>query len=203
MIIHLVQGSPAWLEWRIHGITGTDAPTIMDAARKRPGALRALNELLGRKLAPVPPDPKYPEHFRCRGPTDAIAELARRVGWRLEPASCQHDQAPWLRATLGGLTWAGDAVALSAQHRIAGHELVLGGELPCEEVAQVQHALYVSDADLCWYVSHSGAKRFAPAERWAVIEVYPDGEYLAELLEAEAKFWERLSRARRGLAATT
>lgn len=199
---NLTQGSPAWHEWRLHGITGTDAPVILAAHEGRRGARKELDALLGRKLAPPPADGKYPEHFRAKGPTDAVAELIRRVGWQLLPCCVQHDEEGWLRATLGGLTWAGDALALSAQHNIPEHELVLAGELPDSELAQVQHCLLASGARLCWYVSWSTAKRFAPAERWACVEVAEDGEYQAELLDVEQLFWERLSLSRRGLQAT-
>lgn len=199
MILHnLVQGSPAWFEWRLGGLSGTDAPVILAAHRKARGAQRALEALLGRKLAPPAPDDRYPEHFRPRGPSDSVRELARRVGWELQPACCQHDQEPWLRATLDGITWAGDAIAKCGQSNIPEHALVLEGGLPEELAPQVQHCLLASGAGLCWYVSRSEAKHFATGQRWAVVEVYEDPEFQAELLQAEEEFWRRLTLVRSG-----
>lgn len=196
MILNLVQGSPAWAHWKTLGLGGSDAPVILDAHRRRPGAQHDLKALLADKLAPTPPDPKYPPHFRYRGPGDAVRELSRRVGYELRPCCAQHDAEPWLRCTLEGATWAGDAVAKCGHHTIAGHEQALAGELPEGVEAMAQHCLLVTGADLLWYVSQSKAKRFAPAERFAVVEVYPDGEFMAELTDALRAFWDRVQRAR-------
>lgn len=188
---HLVQGSPAWAEWRHEGIGGSDAPIIL-------GVSGDLEKLLVEKLTPPVFNGQYPAHFRPKGPSDAVLEFQRRTGYLVQPGCVRNDDEPWITATLDGITFLADGIVKCGPRKVLDHEVALHGMVPDAWVPQVQHCLLASGADVCWWISWTDAKRFATGQRHAIVEVYPDAEYMAALLTAEAEFYRRVQLAQSG-----
>jgi putative phage-type endonuclease len=198
-VLDLEQHTVGWHRWRAGGIGASDAPALMGVHVSGITADQLLAEKLGRERREV----TFPMKRGLREESPARLLCEERLGWCMRPACVQHDEIAWLRASLDGLDWLDQALVEIKCPNVVDHEVALAGVVPHHYVPQVQHQLLVSGCALAYYASYSKAVRFGgpDAPSLALVEVEPDAEYLARLLEAEEAFWERLSAARRGRVA--
>lgn len=181
ILVDLRQGSPAWHAWRQAGLGGSDAAAILGVSPHK-SARRLWEERTGRAE-------REEQTFAMRRGL-RLEPLARRLyekksGRTMRPVCVQHDELPWLRASLDGMDlWGARVLEIKCPH-IDNHRAALSGELAPEFEAQVQHQLAATGAELCDFVSYSEHRLFGPEEQMAIVPVLPDPEYIRELLWAE------------------
>lgn len=175
----LIQGSDVWLEWRNHGIGGSDAPVIMGVSPWMT-AYELWEIKTGKREQKV-------SNWAMKRGTDMepIARQAyeEKTGHIMEPVCLTHPQLEWMRASLDGITLEGD---LALEIKCPGrddHATTKAGKVPDKYVPQVQHILAVSGAKSLHYWSFDG-------EEGVLVEVLPDDLYINCLIEEEQRFWE-------------
>lgn len=175
----LKQGSPDWHEWRRNGIGSSDAPVIMGVS-----PWKSIHELWREKVEGVALS--HPNPAQQRG---LDLEHTARLWYEnvanevMQPATHTHPQFDWMRASLDGVSFDGQRILEIKCPGKADHEIAMRGHLPEKYIPQVQHLLAVSGAHVCDYFSFDG-------KTGVIVSVAVDHEYIAKLIEAEAKFWE-------------
>lgn len=198
-IVRHNQGSPAWLQWRRHGLGGSDVATILGVA---PFEDATVESLIREKVEGW----EKPTNFAMRRGT-RLEPTARTLyeiatGCVAPPACVEHDELPWARVSLDGLCRpahgdADDAWILELKvPNWKAHSQALAGVVPAYYRPQCQWQLYVTGLERLDYASYSGAERFAERDRLAIVPVEPDAEYQAEILAAAAAFWMRVEELR-------
>lgn len=185
-IVMLDQGTDAWKQWRkgIPGtadawaITATDAPVIMGDSK-----FATVDILWRRKLGMLPPQfvsaAMKRGHYLEPKARDAYEET---YGEFFSPVCVQVKQAPWLKASLDGLSFEGQEILEIKCPNAQTHAEALAGNVPLMYWIQMQHQLMCSGAERCWYYSFDGE---CGAPR---IEVLPDRDFQKQLLEKEIYF---------------
>lgn len=187
--IDLVQGTAAWLAWRRCGIGGSDAATIVGVSPFEDATPRKL----WRRRIGLDVEPTEDSFAMRRG--RRLEPIARRLYERrtdnlVSAICCQHDQLDWMRASLDGITLAGDLVVEIKAPNYKAHAQALAGEVPEYYWPQVQHQLAVSGACGADYVSYSEHKLYAGTpQELAIVPVLPDADYIGRLIVAEKEFW--------------
>jgi putative phage-type endonuclease len=184
-LVELQQSSPDWLLWRNTGIGSSDAPGIagrspfaapLDVFRQKKGLTPAVEE----------------NHHMRRGKElegPARERYQELTGVKAEPACGVHDDHDFIKASFDG--WDPERkliLEIKAPARKDKHELALRGIVPDIYYCQVQHQFLVSGGKLAHFVS-TFPKYPTPGLDIAVVPVYPDPAYIAELLALEKTFW--------------
>lgn len=169
------QGSQYWKRWRKQGIGASDAPAIMGVS---PWSTKSdwLQTSLGF------------QHFRGNARTFR--------GERLEPfvrAMCnqqlnkefraicaEHDDYPWLRASLDGLCMDNEHILEIKCPNDSAHSKAVGGGVPNYYYPQLQHQFLVTGLDRLTYASYSDEPKFKGNEL-ALVEIKPNPDYIATL----------------------
>jgi putative phage-type endonuclease len=187
-IVTLPQEGPEWHRWRSGGLGGSDAPIIAgDVGWTTP------EELLRAKLAG-----ETAEETEAMRRGKRLEPLARQLyellaGRKMTPCCVVHDDYPWLRASLDGLSDDWQLVLEIKCPRSDGpHRTALAGAVPAYYRAQLQHQLLVTGAPLLHYWSYTDSVTFAPDDRVALVEVLPDREYQEWLFKKEQEFMQSL-----------
>jgi putative phage-type endonuclease len=183
-IEQLHQNTPEWHRWRLQGIGASDAPVIMGDA-----AFKTARTLWSIKTGRTKENAAGLAARRGRE-LEMLARRAyeRQVGIQMEPLCLVHDDLEWMRASVDGLSFDGSTVLeikcpLSRRDRVAAQQ----GQVPTHYYAQLQHELEVSCATEVHYWSFDGS-------RGALVTIKSDREYLKRLLDAEAEFWQRVTK---------
>jgi putative phage-type endonuclease len=188
------QGTPDWLTWRLGGLGGSDAPSIMGVS---PYATRA--ELLAEKITGERRETNFAMRRGNRLEPIARGLYALQRGVPVEPACVSHDEYPWMLSSLDGLLLdvvRGMMIAEIKAWKWQNHDQVLAGLVPAEVFPQIQHQLMTTGLDVCDLVSYSEKADYSEEERFAVLEVKVDAEYQAELFDAEVEFWAEVQAGR-------
>lgn len=191
-VVDLEQGSAAWLGWRAGGIGASDAAVVLGLSPFKT-AERLFQELTGQV------EPELGNYAMRRGQRlEPVAreEYERRHGIPMPPCCGEHEAMPWVRASFDGLSVMGDLVLEIKWPNWQAHEEALGGRVPEYYWPQVQHQLLVSGAERLHYLSGSQHSKFERADRMAIVEVYPDREFLQFLSEELTTFWAQVQKAR-------
>ncbi len=193
IVLDLPQQTPAWHAWRAGRLGGSDAPAIAGVS---PYSTR--QQLLREKLGLEKREVSFAMRQGLMAEETARLMHQERVGLLFTPVCVDHDEIPWLAASLDG--WNEDARVILEIKRPnwRDHDYALCGRVPPHYWPQVQHQLFVTGGEECHYVSYSPTQRFAGRE-YALVRVRPDAEYLAWLLGEEETFWDEL-RTKRGAA---
>ncbi|MDR0360688.1 MAG: YqaJ viral recombinase family protein [bacterium] len=180
-----------WLEWRSHGIGGSDAAAVCNL-----DPFKSAVEVWLEKTGQIPPADENPRMRWGRLLERPIAdevELEHRVYIRDRQLLRQHPGLPWMRCTLDGLIYEdaelGEPLALYEGKTTDLLRYVRWGEdddLPVWVQLQVQHNLAVCNLDLAWVSVLSGKLRLR------VIPVHRDDGLIGDLIEEEEAFWERV-----------
>lgn len=183
----------AWLRWRHGGLGASDLPIIMgDSPWKTP------LELYESKILPEPVE--QPANFV----TDRGNEFEPRIrslfnlsyAKSMEPALLQATGFDFMRASLDGVSPDKKEILEIKTSGKEDWEASKKGIVPKKYIAQVQYALMVASADLCYYVSYWDPTwdRVVSRVNMVVVEVLPDRKYQAELLNAAQRFWMRVQK---------
>lgn len=180
-----IQGSPEWLAWRLQGIGASDAPIIMGKS-KYSRAYELFKHKTGKGA-----DPKAnPILARIRERGHRLEPLARAAyekvsGNVVTPLVAQSSIYPFIRASFDGIdTFSGEPTEIKCPGDKA-HALALGGVVPDEYVDQLQHQMFVAEADFANYYSFDG-------KDGCLIRVPRDQARIDEIVAAEVEFWGRV-----------
>jgi len=181
--INLNQNSREWLEWRKGGIGASDAPIIMGRSPWKTPYKLWVEKTTGRS------------DFKGNKATERghdLEELARECAEKdmqtmFLPKCYQHDEYPWMRASLDGINMEGEILEIKCPFTPhspkSDHQTALNGKIPEKYFFQLQHQLEVSGAKKGFFYSFDGEQGVAiPFER--------DEEFIADMLEKEKSFWE-------------
>lgn len=189
-VINFNQGSDPWLEWRLNGVTATDAVVIgaelvdlelyrdesvwrlwsvKTAYAKAKDLSRNPNVKRGKKLE-EPARLKCQEHFK---------EL-------IIPVCIESSYKPVIRASLDGILPTGEPVELKCPSEPVWLDVVKNGvhsEHYKRYWIQCQHQLLASG-------SKSGFLVFYFQDQLKIFEIQADMDFLRELFLLEMKFWQ-------------
>lgn len=173
----LVQGSPAWLEFRQKHAGASDAATIMGInpwstklslwQEKTLGWTKGVNNAMrrGTKME------KKARH---------AYEL--QTGTLVCPMVSEDDNFPFISASFDGvsvdLQWIVEIKCGKASHKLAQH-----GEIPNYYLAQCQQQMYVAGLNEMDYWSFDGKEGI-------LIPVVRDNQFITTLLEKLIEFWD-------------
>lgn len=181
-IIPLKQGSDAWLEYRKNHIMATDASIIMC---KNPW--ETPKDLWESKLSITPPKEINAAMLRGQDLEPSAREIACcEIGIDFLPCVVESDENPWQAASLDGLSTGGDVILEikcpnNATHDFSVREQGIHNYYMC----QMQHQMSVTGAFKAYYFSY----RPEHETPFVIIEVLPDAEFIAEMVEAEKRFY--------------
>lgn len=177
------QGTPEWLEWRRGGVGSSDAPIVEGVS-----PYMTAYELSLVKRGYAPEQAEQP-HMRRGKENEAPARAAweKRTGLIVQPQCLEHPKHPWMRASVDGMTFDGSLAIEIKNNRRDLHDLAKRGEVPLEHFPQVQHILAVGG----FHVLHYFSWREDDPEG-ALVEVFPESAYIANLIQHEELFWKRV-----------
>ena len=159
-LIDVIQRTPAWERWRAGGVTASEAAIVLGRSPyKTPWRLWAE-----RTGVAAPPDLSQNPHV-ARGV--ALEDAARqwfeaRHDTLLLPVCAESDTHPVLRASFDGIADDGAPVELKAPAEKTFAEVAAEGTASRAYALywpQLQHQLYVADADHGWLVFYGDATR--------------------------------------------
>lgn len=182
-LIELEQGSPEWLEFRTHGIGGSDAPIIMGAS-----PWCDAHTLWLRKRGEAPE--QFENDAMRRGKlleAEARERYETLSGLIFQPQVFQHDTFHWMIASLDGITADGkEVLEIKCPSEANHHEWIV----PEKYLWQLIHQAEVTQCERVHYVS------YRPGAKVPLWNITYTGSFLRErapqLIEAEAKFWQQV-----------
>jgi putative phage-type endonuclease len=187
-IIEQKQNSKSWRAWRDTGIGASDAPIIMEES-----PYGTAFQLWAQKCGLMErPEPNvYTLKAMERGhklEPEARALYEQQVGAKFSPICIEHDEYPYLRASLDGynsdLQYGIEIKAASK----ADHAGACNSKVPAKYRAQIQMQMLIAGAPKWMYVSYHPDE----AQQLAVVEVAADELYQLNL-ETQAKaFWKHV-----------
>lgn len=178
MEILVEQSSPEWHSLRANKIGASDAAVILGIGFK------SLDDLYEEKLG----KPVVINAAMKRGThMEPIARKAfeKCMGKEYRPAVFISDESPWMMASLDGISEDGNSILEIKCGSEKLHNLAIAGKLPPYYYSQVQHQMYVTGVQLCYYWSFNG-------EDGALVLVNRDQGYINNYLPKAKAFWDRL-----------
>lgn len=184
-VVDLAQNTAEWEKWREGGLGASDAPSVLGLSpwttslqlwnyfmgfSKKQGSNFAMRR--GQFL-----EPKVRFWYECK------------VDHPFPPICCQHDDYPWLRASLDGFDFLSNTILEIKCPKQRLHQEALEGKIPQNYLPQLYHQLLVTDATKVVYLSYSENQIFSETERYAIVELSPKPEILEYLLFREICFW--------------
>lgn len=179
MIARYFETREEWLDWRLYGIGGSDAPAIMlrcpwdtpltkweEKTKRREGKAPNWAQKKGIELEPK-----------------ARADYELKTGIEMTPICGEHEEYPFIRVSLDGRNV---KKRRAVEIKFAGkddHQMALDGVIPEKYQWQLHHALFVTGDDVIDYYSYN-------QERGVIVPFERDETKLKELFAAERKFWD-------------
>lgn len=186
---NLPQNGDAWNAWRSRGITGSEAPIIMNTS-----PWTTPDELFLRRTGKLAPQEQtFPMRRGLKLEPEARKRYEDMTGIEV-PARCIESEA-WevARASFDGLNQeAGVAIEIKCPGR-EDHVAALQGKIPDKYVYQLVHQMFVAELSSLDYVSYNPA--FEVQHQVARVVLYRDAKLEGKLLTEERNFWERLQDA--------
>ncbi len=181
-IIDLEQGSKEWLDWRKSRITASDASVILRSNR-----YTNPTKLWEDKMEISAP--KFSNHHMERG--KLLEPIARDLfiettGIHIDPLVIEHDSFFWMGASLDGIDKSRRIIVEIKCPEISGHQAALNNEIPPMYKAQMQHQLYATEAEMCFYVTYNQQHE----QRLSILEVSRDEKFMQNMINAELEFYE-------------
>jgi len=141
-VIHHVQGSQAWLDWRLGGIGSSDAMVIAAAhgmVERKPW-MRSLDDLFEEKMTGISKVIENPRMQRGKdGEAAARAAFEKKSGMVVSPLCAEMDSNPLIKASFDGISFDGvQFVEIKCPHETV-HELALAGSIVDYYKPQVAH----------------------------------------------------------------
>lgn len=177
------QGSDDWLAWRQKGIGSSDAPVLMGCYD-----FKTPFQLYEEKTNPLSEKEKGTNWAMQRGhDLEPLARAQYELLCDIEmlPALLVHPKYQYIRASLDGYNAEANRVLEIKCPGAKDHQTALKEKrVPEKYYAQLQHQLLVTGAERVDYYSFDGTSG-------VLIEVYPDQDFIAQLLLRERYFWEQ------------
>lgn len=191
-----------WLNWRHAGIGSSDSAVVMGVSR-----FKKLEQLLEEKSGPVPPEDQSNTYIKERGNRiefQVRAYLENTMNVTLAAMNCHHEAFPFIRASLDGATPNRKTLVeiklLSSVNpdkvntEAEGYKkwvAAKAGKVPDEYYPQIQHQLFVTGADECYFVGYKEVKgnQVVTEEKLAIVKVLPDKEYIKSMVQKQFEFW--------------
>ncbi len=180
-IIQLEQGSKEWLALREDKITSSDAGSIMG---KNPYC--DIVQLWQRKHKMIPPEPMNDRMARGQKLEEpARLLLSEKIGIEFKPAVGLHDVNDWCMTSLDGISPCGRFICEIKAPSKDTHNLAIQGAIRPYYDCQIQHHLYVSGAEKCYYASYYPGH----ANELVILEFDPRLDFIEEMIEKESYFY--------------
>lgn len=186
----VVQGSSEWDDLRRGIVTASVVGQLVTPSTLKVAAnpaSRALAALLVAERVTGFTDPSYVSDDMERGGEDEARAVAAYSEWReteVTPMGFMVRSGVWGRLGYSPDGLVGDDGLVEAKSRRPKKHLttVLAGDVPAENMAQIQAGLLVSGRKWCDYISYCGGMPLYP------IRVYPDPQWHAAITEAVCSF---------------
>lgn len=180
-----------WLAWRKKGIGSSDAPVVMGVS---PWGTKM--DLYEQKISEAIEEDESNQYVKDLG-NEAEPKIrslfSLLVADDFQVVLLEMDGFPLIASLDGRSTCKTKIIEI----KLSGKEDFEGaqkGKVPEKYVPQIQHQLMVSKAEVCYFLSYSYAaykeSKAVTAEHLAIVEVKPDKEYQATLMQEELKFWQ-------------
>lgn len=180
-----------WLAWRKKGIGSSDAPVVMGVS---PWGTKM--DLYEQKVSDTVEEDESNQYVKDLG-NEAEPKIRSLFSLLMaddfQVALLEMDGFP-LIASLDGRSICKTKII---EIKLSGKEDFEGaqkGKVPEKYIPQIQHQLMVSKAEVCYFLSYSYAaykeSKAVTADNLAIVEVKPDKEYQATLMQEELKFWQ-------------
>lgn len=181
MEAHLEQRSPEWHEFRRNHIGASCAPAIMGVS-----PWKDVKQLYNEKtnLLEIPDSSNFAMRRGIELEPLALALFEAETGYLMLPKVLVHPIINFMSASLDGLEIENKAMVEIKCSGKVDHGKALDGEIPEKYIPQLQHQMEVTGLDKMYYMSYVSDSDFK------IIEVYKDHDYIAQLLQKEAEFWE-------------
>lgn len=185
MIVKLAQGSEEWLAFRRDHITATDASAIMSL-----NPYENMNDIWEDKHLMRPPKVKTPAMERGNLLEPEARELFNEIyGLFMHPEVVVSDENWWQMASLDGMMNYGRSSTMIQEIKCpkeATHVMACEGNILDYYMCQMQHQFKCTCAEICYYCSY----RPEYHQKLAVIEVFPDYEFIELMCEKEWEFFK-------------
>lgn len=183
-VVKLEQGTPEWLQWRMSGIGGSDAPVVEGLSPYK--TERQL--YLEKKGLPTETEEQDNEFIFSRG--HAVEKIIRNqfqelVQDEVAPVCMFHDSIPYFLGSFDGFHPKHGVL----EGKLVGKEVLehaAGGDLPAFHYSQIQHLIDVSGADKGQWFGHDGKKK------GILLEIGRNDKYIKTQTELKLRFWENL-----------
>lgn len=183
ILSHIAQNTPAWTKWREGGLGASDASSITSGSGKH----MALYMLKTGQMPESALVNDFENYWMARGhELEPVARLAyeEQVKDFVEPVCVEHDDYPWLRASLDGLSSDG---TIPIEIKCCGKEkhgrAVKTKTISPAHWPQCQHILLVTGAPFLHYFAFDG-------EEGVIVVVKADLPYQGKYLERAEYFWD-------------
>ncbi len=175
--IQLEQGSPEWLAWRKGKLTASKSAIILGHSPYTT-AYQLWEEELGLR------EPQASAPHMQRGLE--IEDIAREwfyitIRTRVEPCVVQHPTMPEFIASLDGMSADGKVILEIKYNRKELHELARQGQVCDMHRTQMQHQMFITGLDICFYLSY---RENDPI----LFKVQRDKVFIADMVEKELAF---------------
>ncbi len=182
MRVEFEQGSDAWLQWRQGGLGGSDAATIMGLNPWKT-KYQLWAEKTGR-LEPEPMNANMERGVRCE--PIARQKYIAEVGLGSKPACFIHDEFPFMRASLDGISMSGDTIFETKAPGVRAYDKIVSQcRVPAYNVPQLQWNMIVSGATRAHFYPYS-----EDYDTSMLLVMRQDTEMQDRLIEEAAAFWQ-------------
>lgn len=183
IIKNIIQGSPTWLEYRQQHLGASDSSAILGInpwksptqlwEEKVFGWAQSINANMQRgvELEPI-----------------ARVAFELEMGIKVEPAVAECEILPFLSASFDGLS-EDHKTLVEIKCGKASHRLAMQGEIPDYYKSQLQHQMYIADAEMIFYYSFDGKQGITIIEE-------RDEAFIKVMLEKYLKFWDCVTQFR-------
>ena len=178
-IIELEQRSPAWHEFRLNHIGGSEAAIIMGTS-----SWGNKYDLWLEKLGLKEPS-KFISPAMQRGidlEATALMSFCNHIGIEMTPQVTVNLENDWMSASLDGLCTQNTTFVEIKCPGDDTHKVALNGDVPRQYYTQMQHQLAVTGLPYCYYYSFDG-------KDGVCIELVRNNTYIKELIQKEEEFW--------------
>lgn len=179
-----------WLEWRLDGIGGSDAPVIMGVS-----PWKSYHKLWVEKATRVYEDIENEAMRRGK----ALEEPARQkfeemLDVIVFPKTAVHPDFHYMRASIDGIDIEGKIGVEIKNANKEDHAEAKSGRVPEKYYPQVQHCIYVFGLEKMYYFSASFTNGITGEGDFAIVDVPRDEKFLAEYLPKAKEFWDSVTR---------
>jgi putative phage-type endonuclease len=183
-IINTQQGSDEWKNLRLSKITGTDSSILTGS-----NIWKSKLELWEQKLQIREPD-ICNEKMKRGNLLEEPARLLLNTTLDIEfnPIVVISDKHPWMMASLDGISHCMRFICEIKCPSLKSHEQAISGVIAEYYKDQMQHCLAVTDCEKCYYCSYFPDHK----QEIAIIEIYPDLQKHAEIIDKSYKFYHDL-----------